>query len=106
MLLSDAALAKILSEHKKQLALLELKIEKVEKEAEVDKRSADVVCKAKLDGEKAKQQACMRDLSRQQSIYRKALKDKKCPSPVWNYLSFIGGAVVSGGVCALSSRIK
>ena len=63
-------------------------------------------CAVKLEAEWAKRTAVERDLTRQKEIYEAALK--RCSGRVpWyksRYLSFLAGAVVSGGVCVAASR--
>lgn len=105
-LLNDAAVAKITTAYEKQIDKLQLQLDKLKREIDLVSRTAGAVCTAKLDAEKAKRQACMDDKARQRKLFFQTLDSKKCPHPAWNYLSFIGGAVFGGGVCALAEGVK
>lgn len=104
VLLSDAALAKIKTEHDRAIKLLKLELERAKREKAVEDRTNDAICKAKLQAEQSKTDACTRDRERQRQIFSKALGAKKCPSSIWHYLSFVGGAVVAGGICIGADR--
>jgi hypothetical protein len=104
VLLSDAALAKIKTDHDKAIKLLKLELEKAKREKAVDDKTSAAICNARIQSEQVKTDACTRDRERQRKIFTKALDSKKCPSSIWHYLSFVGGAVVAGGICIGADR--
>ncbi len=106
VLLTDGLLAKIKTDHEKAIKLLKLEIEKLKRESKAEKDTHETVCKAKVQAERSKTDACTRDRERQRSIYEKLLASKKCPNPIWHYISFVGGAVVAGGICIGADRVK
>lgn len=106
MLLTDGLLAKIKTDNDKAIKLLKLELEKVKRENSVEKETHEAVCKAKVQAEMSKTDACTRDRERQRELYTKALDSKKCPSSIWHYLSFVGGAVVAGGICIGADRVN
>lgn len=106
MLLTDQALAKIISDYEARLKLKDAEIDRIKKTAAAEQKAAVAVCRADAVKSEAKYHACSLDRERQSDIYRKALDDKKCPSQIWNYISFLGGAVVTGGLCAAVDRIR
>lgn len=105
VLLTNGLLARIKTDHEKEIKLLRLGLEKLKREKSVEKRTNTEICKARVQAEKSRLGACTRDRERQRQIFTKALKAKKCPSPIWNYLSFIGGSVVAGGICIGVDRL-
>ena len=105
-LLSDEAVAKIVTDYEQRIAKLQLELEKARREAAVQTAANDAVCTAKLSGEVAKQKACMDDKERQSKLFFTTLDKQSCPSPAWNYVSFIGGAAIGGGICALAAGVK
>lgn len=108
VLLSDAALATIITEYEKKIGLLQIELEKATKEMTSELKTAEAVCKAKLDGEKAKQDSCKMDLLRQEKIFDKASKKLTRKSPWYKspYMHFILGGLVTGGVCVGASRLN
>lgn len=106
MLLTDAALARIITGYEKKLKEQAATIEKLKRGHAAEKKSADAICAVKVIKEQAKYQACTLDRERQREIYRKALDSKKCPHPAWNYVSFIAGNIVAGGICAAIDRTR
>jgi hypothetical protein len=108
VLLTDAALARIITDYEQQIKTLTLDLEKARREAKAQETLSKVVCAAKVEGEQAKQAACTRDLTRQKSLYEKALKQCSKDPPWYKspFLSFMIGNVVAGGVCVAATRIK
>ena len=92
--------------YEKQIAKLKLDLELKEKTTTANQASDEAVCKAKVTEQVAKLAACNADLQRQQVIYTKALEGKTCPHPAWTYLSFVGGAVIGGAICAVAPRLN
>lgn len=104
VLLSDAALAKLISDSKARLASAQATTEKCERERKVEKAAADAVCVAKVEAERTKLLACDQARSQQAKIYDQQLK--QCSSTPWfksPLLNFVLGSVVSGGVCATAA---
>lgn len=105
ILLTTAALAKLVTILEKQIKTLKLELA-ARDEMHAAKLAAKIeICNAKLEAESAKRSAAMQALQQQKSIYEKALT-KSSASPPWyksRYLSFIIGAALSGGVCAAAS---
>lgn len=103
--MSDAALAKLITDFEKKLKLARLDADKLKRDLEAEQKSNKVVCQAKVTAEQAKVQACKDDKQRQRGIYETALK--KCSkSPPWYKSPFFGyvmGNLVAGGVCAAVS---
>jgi hypothetical protein len=108
VLLTDAALSKIITGYEKRIATLALNLERAKREAAAFKKTSKVVCDARVAAEHAKTSACDRDLSRQKSIYEKALKRTNRATPWYKspYLSFMIGNVVAGGICVAATRVK
>lgn len=104
VLLTDGLLAKIKTDHDKEIKILKLELEKLKREKSLESNTSSAICNAKVQAEKSQIDACTRDRERQRQIYTKALESKKCPSPIWKYLSFVGGAVVAGGICIAADR--
>lgn len=102
VLLTPAALAKVVTELEKKAERLRIELEAEKAAAKKKAEAAEAVFAAKLEAEKAKRAAVEGDLLRQREIYEKALT-RASASPPWyksRYLSFLAGAVISGGVCA------
>lgn len=102
-LLSDAAVAKLISDADAKLKQAQLEAERLRRDLELERRSAAVVWQAKLDTEKLKYTACSKDADRTRELLDKASNPPWYKSP---YLHFLLGSVVSGGVCAAATRIK
>jgi len=102
ILLTTAALAKVVTELERKAEVLRIELEAEKARAAAAEKAALKIHAAELEAEKAKRAALERDLDRQRSIYEKAL-ERASASPPWyksRYLAFVVGAVVSGGVCA------
>lgn len=108
VLLSDGALAKIISDNERKLKLLNLDLEKLKRQADSEAKTSKAVCDAKLEAASAKHGACLRDLDRRDKLLDKALQ--KCPQDLPWYkapqLHFILGNIVAGGICAAATRIQ
>jgi len=104
VLITDGLLAKIKTDHEKEIKLLNLEVERLTRKNAVESKAADAVCTARIQAEQSKADACNRDRERQREIYTKAIESKKCPNPIWHYISFVGGAVVAGGICVAADR--
>lgn len=100
VLLTDQALAKIISDYEGKIAALKLELEKERKDRQAEKQAADTICQAKVDGEKAKAKAAESGCQRERHVYEQALK--RANETPWyqnNYLNFLLGSVVAGGIC-------
>jgi len=102
-LLSDAALAKIITDAEARVKAAALEADRLKKELDIAERKADAVCLARLDGERLRYAACSKDADRTRELLDKASNPPWYKNP---YLHFIMGSVVSGGVCAAATRIK
>lgn len=108
MLLSNAALAKLITDADKKLGLQQIETQRCQKERAVEKAAADSVCKAKVAEYKVREQACLDNKKQRTLIFESALK-KANASPPWYkspVLSFVLGAVVSGGACVAGAVMK
>jgi hypothetical protein len=105
-LLSDAALAKIRTEYEKQIKLLQLDLDKAKREKDLENKTSQAICGANVKLEQVKYKACSDDKDRQKKLFLDTIKSRKCPSSMWYYLSFVGGAAVAGGMCAAIPRMK
>jgi len=102
-LLSDAALAKIITDAETKAKTSALEVERLKKELDLERRKSDAVCQAKLEGEQRRYAACAKDADKTRELLERASNPPWYKSP---YLHFIMGSVVSGGVCAAATRIK
>lgn len=101
VLLSDAALAKIISDYEAKLAAERLLREKAEREAKATLTGEQASCKIKLDGEALKLSIAEAGCARERAICDKALT--KQSSSAWfqsPYLHNFLGCVACGGICA------
>ena len=100
-LISDDGLAKLITEQQREVKLLELEIEKLRRDNDSERRTADAICTAKLEGEATKLTTYELSWKTQRGIYEVAL-GKAATSPPWwksHYVSFAAGALLSGGLC-------
>jgi hypothetical protein len=104
VLLSDAALAKLISDADARVAAAQLEAEKLRRDLELEKRTAEAIWQARFDAEKTKLTACSKSADRTLELLDKAT----VPAPWYKspYLHFILGSAISGGVCAAATRIK
>jgi hypothetical protein len=105
VLLSRAALAKIINDYEAKLKEAELALEKQKRDAAAAASQAEALCQVKLDG--VKQEIGILDSGCQQqvSILENALKECEARQSSFfknPYFNFVAGALVSGGVCALT----
>lgn len=101
VLLSDAALAKIITDYEAKLAAEKLLREKAEREAKTLLAAEQAACKIKLDGEARKLAIAEAGCARERVICDKALT--KTTSSAWYqspYLHNFLGCVACGGICA------
>lgn len=108
-LLTNEALAKIVTDYENTIAKLKAAIEKEQRERAAEKLAAERVCEARLSGEKGKLAAQQAERERERAIYENAIKSCKAESAPWfksPYLHFVFGAAIGGGVCAAATRIK
>lgn len=104
VLLTDAALAKLITDAEARLAAAQLETEKLRRDLELERRTSEAVWQARLDAEKMKLAACSKSADRTLELLDKATS----PAPWYRspYLHFILGSAISGGVCAAATRIK
>lgn len=103
-LLSDAALAKLITDAETKLKRSELLRERSERERRLGAATAEAVCNARLVEWKAKEEACREHTAKTNSVLRDAVKRCETPwyrSPVF---SFIAGQVIAGGICVGASK--
>lgn len=105
-LLTDAALAKLIAELKAKAKQAVAQTQRCEKERTAEKTAADAVCKARVAEWQAKHKACESNSKTRSMIFTTALK-KANTSPWYKspVLSFVLGAVVSGGVCVAGATL-
>lgn len=105
--MSDAALAKLISDYEAKIKLADLATEKLRRDLAAEQKTNKAICDASVAKCEAVLQACETDRSRQRSIYEAALS--KCSTdPPWYkspMFSFIMGSVVAGGVCGVSAGL-
>ena len=100
ILITTTALAKVVTDLERKVKVLEIKLEAA-KQVEAAKLSAGTAgCIAKVETERAKLAACDGDRLRAKTIYEQALTKCNPPPQSYHYLSFIGGALLGGGICA------
>jgi hypothetical protein len=102
-LLSDTALAKLLTDASEKEKLLKLDITRLEKELSLEKYTAEIVCAARVGNEKLKYAACSKDADTVRNLLEKSV------NPPWyssTYFNFIMGSVVAGSICAATARVK
>lgn len=101
VLLTDKALAKIITDHEKRVGALELQLEKEKRDRRDEAAAAAAICTAKVNGEAAKGKAASTGWISERRLYEGALaKANQSPWYKSPYLNFLLGTVVSGGVCA------
>lgn len=102
--LSDAAVAKLLSEHNAALKDLQLKLDLAEKTAAIAKESAEKICDANIKSESTKRQLCEDTREAEKKVYTKAVDrtSEQCRRTWYEspYFNFVLGAVVFGSVAA------
>lgn len=107
-LLTDAALAKLITDYESRIKRLKLELEKTKRETAARATTAAAVCKAKLDGADAKLAAFKGGCDRERAVYERALKKCSTSAPWYKqpYLHFLVGSVVGGGLCAAATRVR
>lgn len=105
VLLTDQALAKVITKLEGTVKALSLRLEKQKREAQAKAAAAKKVCDAQLEGVRAKDKAAADGFKVERKLYTSALDKAQAPSPWYKspYLHFILGSVVSGGVCAAAT---
>jgi len=106
VLLTDAALAKIITDLKARAKLAEARAEKAEREAKAKLASAKKTCEIEIAGERKKTAIAEAGCARQTKILGDGLKAcEQRKSSVFRspYFNFIAGNVVAGGICALAT---
>lgn len=102
VLLSNAALAKIISDYEAKLSAAKLEAERAKRDADAKLKAEQTTCKIKLDGAAKKLAIVEGGCMRERAICDKALKD--CSSKdTWfrsPYLHNVLGCAVCGGICA------
>lgn len=108
VLMSDAALAQIITDLEKKAKLAALAAEKVKRELTAERKSNATICQAKITAEQSKLKGCNDDKERQRVIYESALKkcDKNAPWYKSPFFGYVMGNVVAGGVCAAVSASR
>lgn len=104
-LLTDKALAKIITNYEGKIKALKLQLEKTERDRKVQTVAATAICTAKVDGQVARCKAARSGWSTERRLYEGALAKAVQPPPWYKspYLNFLLGAAVSGGICAGAS---
>ena len=104
-LLSDVALAKLVTDFELKIKKLEAKLEKEKLEHEAELLSSETICQTRIEGEQAKKKALESGYDQERAIYEKALK--KCTDTPWYkspYLHFLAGSIIAGGICVAAKR--
>lgn len=99
VLLTDQALAKVISKLEGKISALKLKLEKQKRQARAKLDSSKKICTAQLEGAAAKSKAAVDGFKVERRLYTSAIEK----AGAWHkspYLHFILGNLVSGGVCA------
>jgi hypothetical protein len=102
VLLSDAALAKIIADYEAKLAAEKLAHEKTRRESDAKLESQTAKCKIKVDGEALKTSIIEAGCQRQLAICDKALSKASVSVPFYRapYFNGVLGCAVCGGLCA------
>lgn len=101
MLLSDAALAKIISDYEAKLAQAKLDAEKAKRDADAKLKAEQTTCKIQLDGAAKKLAVVEGGCMRERAICDKALQQSQSKSWFQSpYLHNVLGCAVCGGICA------
>jgi hypothetical protein len=105
VLLTDQAIAKLITRLESKIADLKLQLERQRRGAEAMIAAETKVCETRLEAESAKTEAWAKGFAAERSLYDSALKKAQAPSPWYKapYLHFIFGSVVSGGICAAAT---
>jgi hypothetical protein len=108
ILLSDAALAKIVTDYEAKIKIAKAETEKVKRDAEAKARAEKVVCDANIESEKVKTEAVRGEMKTRTSIYEKTLKKCDTETPWYKspWMGFVVGQVVAGGICIGAQRVK
>jgi len=102
ILLTPAALAKLITELEARAARLSVELEAVRREAAARTSAAARAADAALTAERGRRAAVEGDLLRRSALYEKAL-DRLSASDPWNksgYLTMGLGLLIGGGICA------
>jgi hypothetical protein len=105
VLLSKAALAKLIADADKREATLRLEVERLGRERSSDQKADKKVCAAEVKAEKEKYQACERDRVRQFNACTKSL-DRQASRSWVPWVAAVGGVLVGGMVCVGSVHAK
>jgi hypothetical protein len=106
VLLTDAALAKIITDLKAQAKSANARAEKAERESKAKLDSAKKTCAIEVGGERKKTAIVEAGCTKQTKVLSDSLKAcENRKSSVFRspYFNFIMGNVVAGGVCALAT---
>lgn len=99
-LLTDQALAKIITDYERKIKILELDLKKFEKDFQAQLKAKDTECNIKLSGQKAKYEGCIK----LHSHCEKTLLNG-CSTPWYKtpYFNLLAGSVLVGSVCSVVS---
>lgn len=107
-LLSDAAVAKLLSDMSAQVKTLEAKIKFLEETQVAKLESQEQACKAKLDAEATKKQICEDTRKAEEMVYTQAIeRSGKQAERRWYespYLHLVLGMGLATGACVAVTR--
>lgn len=99
LLLTDAAMAKIISDHEKKLKDQKLEIIKLKTQHDVELKACNKLCEVKIKSDRLKYIACKDDMIRQEKIITASL-NQKVPWYKSSTFSIILGSIIAGGGCA------
>jgi hypothetical protein len=106
-LLTDAALAKLVTDAQAREARMQVAITRCGKERAAERGVAKAVCRARVAEWQAKEAACRDAAQARSKIFTSALQ--KCGAqPPWYQrpmFSFILGTVISGGICSTAAAL-
>lgn len=99
ILLTDAAMAKIITDYEKKLKLQKLEVKKLKTQSGVKLKSCNKICEIRMKSERSKNIACKEDMLRQEKIITSYLS-KKEPWYKSGIFSIVTGGIIAGGACA------
>lgn len=107
-LLSDAAIAELISRIDETERLVRLETVRCARELDAYQESARVTCQAKITIAQSKVDICQRQIKRQREIYESLLKKCQRPPPWYKspVLAYFAGSVITGGVCAAAMTAR
>ena len=106
-LLTNEAVAKLLTDKEVAAKLLQLEIDKLKRELVLERQNAELTCKVQVEGERLKYQACNAEAQAVRGQLGQVINPPWYKSPYLHFL--VGGLLgsgITGGICVAAIRIK